>query len=128
MAKYMIGGDYVLEKAVNRSIPKDPGNRHYQEYLRWLAEGNIPETEPTATPARVTCTAWQIRAALNQLGWRQSVETAVANSGDYDLIDAWEFSTAFSQDHPRVVQVAHLVNKTEADLQTLFDLAVTLQP
>lgn len=25
------------------SIPEAPGNRHYEEYLEWLAEGNEPE-------------------------------------------------------------------------------------
>jgi len=25
------------------SIPLDPSNRHYQEYLEWVAEGNTPE-------------------------------------------------------------------------------------
>lgn len=24
-------------------IPLDEGNRHYQEYLEWVAEGNEPE-------------------------------------------------------------------------------------
>tara|TARA_R100001463_G_scaffold54009_1_gene105032 strand:+ start:223 stop:384 length:162 start_codon:yes stop_codon:yes gene_type:complete len=24
-------------------IPKDPDNRDYQEYLKWVAEGNTPE-------------------------------------------------------------------------------------
>jgi hypothetical protein len=24
-------------------VPKTPGNRHYDEYLEWLAEGNEPE-------------------------------------------------------------------------------------
>ena len=26
----------------NLFFPKDPENRHYQEYLAWLAEGNEP--------------------------------------------------------------------------------------
>jgi hypothetical protein len=26
-------------------IPFDEGNRHYQEYLKWVAEGNIAEIE-----------------------------------------------------------------------------------
>jgi len=24
-------------------IPLDPANRHYQQYLAWLEEGNVPE-------------------------------------------------------------------------------------
>ena len=24
-------------------VPEAPGNRHYEEYLEWLAEGNTPE-------------------------------------------------------------------------------------
>ena len=24
-------------------VPESPGNRHYEEYLEWIAEGNTPE-------------------------------------------------------------------------------------
>jgi hypothetical protein len=30
-------------------IPLDPGNRDYQEYLEWLAQGNEPESADEAT-------------------------------------------------------------------------------
>ena len=35
----------VLEKADGSvtSIPFDPANTDYQEYLKWVAEGNTPE-------------------------------------------------------------------------------------
>ena len=33
----------IKRLADNAFIPFDPGNTDYQEYLKWLAEGNEPE-------------------------------------------------------------------------------------
>jgi hypothetical protein len=33
----------VQRKNDNSFIPFDPANTDYQEYLKWLAEGNTPE-------------------------------------------------------------------------------------
>ena len=38
----------VINLETGDLIPFDEGNRHYQEYLRWLAEGNEPL--PADTP------------------------------------------------------------------------------
>ena len=34
--------DSVLRVADNAFIPFDPANTDYQEYLKWVAEGNTP--------------------------------------------------------------------------------------
>ena len=33
----------VLRLSDNASIPFDPANTDYQEYLKWVAEGGVPE-------------------------------------------------------------------------------------
>jgi hypothetical protein len=35
--------DTVQNKLTGVCIPMNEANRHYQEYLEWLAEGNTPE-------------------------------------------------------------------------------------
>ena len=33
----------IDENGVVSWVPEAPGNRHYEEYLEWVAEGNSPE-------------------------------------------------------------------------------------
>jgi len=50
MYKLIKDSDNILNTEKNSTIPNDRGNRHYQEYLAWLAEGNTPEP-PDYVPA-----------------------------------------------------------------------------
>jgi hypothetical protein len=33
----------IIRTTDSTSIPTDPANKDYQEYLEWVAEGNTPE-------------------------------------------------------------------------------------
>tara|TARA_R100000742_G_C4216752_1_gene41646 strand:- start:40 stop:213 length:174 start_codon:yes stop_codon:yes gene_type:complete len=35
--------DVIIRKADNAGIPKVEGNTGYEEYLKWVAEGNTPD-------------------------------------------------------------------------------------
>jgi len=43
MALYKLLESGVINTASGVSFPADPGNRHYQEYLAWVALGNMPD-------------------------------------------------------------------------------------
>ena len=48
--KSLSGSVYMVHKySDNAFIPFDPANRDYQEYLKWLSEGNTPLPADTIT-------------------------------------------------------------------------------
>lgn len=47
MAKYKLIENGVKDQENNLYIPNSTGNRHWNEYQDWLAEGNIPDPEYT---------------------------------------------------------------------------------
>ena len=78
--------------------------------------------QPPVTVFPLSVTPRQIRLALTQMGLRQAVEDFVS-SQDITVKDSWEYSTQFERNHPLLLGAAQALNKTEADIDALFELA-----
>lgn len=90
--------------------------------------GSTPPDLPTYVAPEdqyITVSPWQIRKALNQMGLRAAVESAVA-SGPQDIKDGWEFASKFVENDPFVVLLGNALGVTSAELHQIFELAKTL--
>jgi hypothetical protein len=81
---------------------------------------------PVVETVILKCSAWQMRKALNAAGMRDAIEYAVANSGDQAVQDGWEYATEFNRYDPFVVQFGVAMGKTEAEMDALFQLGMSL--
>ncbi|WP_169307516.1 DUF4376 domain-containing protein [Chitiniphilus eburneus] len=64
---YRTMGDCIIRVQDGASIPADPDNYDYLDYLAWIAEGNTPL--PAAGPGRT-----QLNARINT--WRTQMESS----------------------------------------------------
>lgn len=125
MYKLTLSGS-IQRRTDGVSIPVDPTNSDYQKYLAWVASGNTPEPIAPVALSPATCSPWQIRKALNQLGLRDEVEAAVSASTDQTLRDGWEFATEFWSNDPFVIAMGAVLGKTEAEVRAIIELGATL--
>ena len=77
-------------------------------------------------PPVYTCSAWQIRKALNNQNLRQAVEDAVLASTDQDLKDGWNFAGSFDSNNPFVLAMGQAIGKSEQETIDLIQYASTL--
>jgi hypothetical protein len=82
----------------------------------------VAQLEPLP-PAPVT--PRQIRMALSQIGLRKEIEDWVETQ-DIVVKDSWTFATQFERTHPLILMCASALNKSEAEIDGLFELARTL--
>lgn len=112
------------------SIPTDPNNRDYSEYLRWLAVGNTPlpaDVPPSTVP--VTVSMRQARLALLGAGLLAGVNSAIAampGAGGEAARIEWEYAQEVRRDSALVASLATSLGLTAAQLDALFEAAVLL--
>lgn len=81
--------------------------------------------DPIVINDKAKVASWQFRRALNQMGLRADVETAVAASNQ-DTKDMWEYSQTFDRQHPFVAAIALVLNKTDDEIDAVFALAKSI--
>ena len=47
---------FIKRLSDNAFIPFDPANTDYQEYLKWVAEGNLPSPADIVEPSQASVT------------------------------------------------------------------------
>lgn len=108
----------------NELTPYKPAELISPEVVEKVFIKNEPEPADPISVSIPDVTPRQIRVALNELGLRDEVEAAVAQS-DQTTKDAWEFSTLFVRDYPLTVALGQVLNKSSDELDALFILAST---
>ena len=90
----------------------------------WLWNGSAIVSNPSYEQV-ISATPWQIRKALNQLGLRSAVESAVS-SADQETQDGWKYADVFKSDNQLIKSLCQLLGKSDAERIALFQLAETL--
>ena len=131
---YKLQNNSVQRLSDGAGIPFANGNRDYEEYKQWLAEGNTPEPEFTdeelaqqiedAKPKVVTMR--QARLALLQSGLLATIETAITSGTDEAMKIEWEYATEVKRDWGSLITLVTQLGITDLQLDALFQLASTL--
>lgn len=85
------------------------------------------EIEHVIARRAMICSRWQFRKALNQLGLRAAVDAVIANPATpLDIRDGFESAERIERLHPDVIAIGSMLNQSDANMDNLFVLAMTL--
>lgn len=98
---------------------------HEADGVWWQTWVQEPAPPPAPLPVPSAVTPLQIRRALRQTGMYGEVIGFVSTQSD-DVQDAWEYAVQIVRTDPLIAAAAEALGKTEAEIDDLFRLAVTL--
>lgn len=118
--------DVIIRIEDGLYIPMVAGNRHYDEYLEWVAAGNLAEGH-TSPPALVpdVVSMRQTRLALHAAGHLATVNAAVSVMPMEAQIE-WEYATEVRRDNGLTAVLAGLLSLDDTALDSLFTVAAQL--
>lgn len=129
MPVYTLGRPSGMVYADGIALPLDDSKPEVIAYVDWLKQGNgpTPFEEPVDPYPRIEVTAWQLGQALAAFGWLNDVNAAAESHPNPMVKFGWTRAPTFFSDQPLTLGLAMMINKTRAQLQSLFELASTLK-
>jgi hypothetical protein len=127
------GGIYPTN--VYKEFPADAIDIPDELYLKFksgeisrfnVVNGQIVGHVESPSDAVLSCTPYQFHEALNLMGLTDAVNAAAAQNRS--IQNAMQFAPEFKRNHPKIAEMAQAIGKTDADIDALFALAVTLAP
>lgn len=89
---------------------------------KFIAQTPEPQPDPRLT---MTCDPLQLRRALRQTGDYAAVVAAIA-AADEETQEAWEYASEVRRLDPMIEGMRVALGKTEAEVDSLFELAQSL--
>lgn len=105
---------------LERDIPNDPNNRHFQIVQSAIASGAAVTLEAVPNPVPQEVSRFQAKAALSLAGKLAQADAAVAASNDPILQLAWAEATTFKRNSPGIAALAPAIGLDDAALDDLF--------
>eukprot|EP00919_Chromeraceae_sp_WS-2016_P017073 GHVR01040790.1.p2 GENE.GHVR01040790.1~~GHVR01040790.1.p2 ORF type:complete len:129 (-),score=17.68 GHVR01040790.1:544-930(-) len=122
------GQDVIIRDSDGAAIPMTGGNRHYTEYLEWVAAGNIPKPFIKKLQQAEECTAVQGRLALKAAGKLDAVQSLIDKlPASDDLKVYWEYATVWHRSSPNIQNMGAALGLASRDIDDLFNAAAAIE-